>query len=501
MMKEPEIKLFGRKILLPENVRVVAGREYFGESSDESSNGSGGGVDCDRCSELSIGQQGGDRGKGDGEAKQEQAVEDQAAGELSETTEQDEDQNPGAAEESQDTKALSESDDNPKTPSIDDDVVSANHPKTENEESGATNAQGKTLKKPDKILPCPRCNSMDTKFCYYNNYNVNQPRHFCKSCQRYWTDGGTMRNVPVGAGRRKNKNSASNCRHITISEALQAARIDAPNGFHHLKFKPNGTVLSFGPDSPLCESMASALNLAEKRASNGVRNGYYKVDQGGLVSSKHGESVDDCSIGASVTMSNSPADGGKNGLQQPVMQNINGFPSPVPCIPGVPWPFPWNSAVPLPAICPPGYPLPYYPAPFWNCGVANAWNVPWLSVPPPTANQKTTGSSPNSPLGKHSRNGELLKPNKYEGKEPLEPKNSESSIVVPKTLRIDDPEEAAKSSIWATLGIKYDSFSREGLFKALQPKGDQKKPMVTTSPLLQANPAALSRSISFQEGA
>jgi len=43
----------------------------------------------------------------------------------------------------------------------------------------------KVLKKPDKILPCPHCNSMDIKFCYYNNYNIKQPRHFCKSCQRY----------------------------------------------------------------------------------------------------------------------------------------------------------------------------------------------------------------------------------------------------------------------------------------------------------------------------
>ncbi|KAG0447674.1 hypothetical protein HPP92_028201 [Vanilla planifolia] len=50
--------------------------------------------------------------------------------------------------------------------------------------------EGKILKKPDKVLPCPRCTSMDTKFCYYNNYNVNQPRHFCKNCQRYWTAGG-----------------------------------------------------------------------------------------------------------------------------------------------------------------------------------------------------------------------------------------------------------------------------------------------------------------------
>lgn len=67
-------------------------------------------------------------------------------------------------------------------------------------------------KKPDykdKVLPCPRCDSLETKFCYYNNYNVNQPRHFCKNCQRYWTAGGTLRNVPVGAGRRKNKHNTN----------------------------------------------------------------------------------------------------------------------------------------------------------------------------------------------------------------------------------------------------------------------------------------------------
>ncbi|XP_010279119.1 PREDICTED: dof zinc finger protein DOF1.5-like [Nelumbo nucifera] len=60
-------------------------------------------------------------------------------------------------------------------------------------------------KRAEKTIPCPRCKSMDTKFCYFNNYNVNQPRHFCKACQRYWTAGGTLRNVPIGAGRRKNK--------------------------------------------------------------------------------------------------------------------------------------------------------------------------------------------------------------------------------------------------------------------------------------------------------
>ncbi|GAV60617.1 zf-Dof domain-containing protein, partial [Cephalotus follicularis] len=60
-------------------------------------------------------------------------------------------------------------------------------------------------KRPDEIIACPRCKSMETKFCYFNNYNVNQPRHFCKGCQRYWTAGGVLRNVPVGAGRWKTK--------------------------------------------------------------------------------------------------------------------------------------------------------------------------------------------------------------------------------------------------------------------------------------------------------
>ncbi|CAA6656603.1 unnamed protein product [Spirodela intermedia] len=54
-------------------------------------------------------------------------------------------------------------------------------------------------------LRCPRCDSSNTKFCYYNNYSLSQPRHFCKACKRYWTRGGTLRNVPVGGGCRKNK--------------------------------------------------------------------------------------------------------------------------------------------------------------------------------------------------------------------------------------------------------------------------------------------------------
>ncbi|KAI9071314.1 hypothetical protein K1719_046722 [Acacia pycnantha] len=65
-----------------------------------------------------------------------------------------------------------------------------------NEATKISNAEEfKMMKKPDKIQQCPRCNNMDTKFCYFNNYNVNQPRHFCKSCHGYWTVGGAMRNL------------------------------------------------------------------------------------------------------------------------------------------------------------------------------------------------------------------------------------------------------------------------------------------------------------------
>ncbi|KAK6932680.1 Zinc finger, Dof-type [Dillenia turbinata] len=85
------------------------------------------------------------------------------------------------------------------------------HPETSTEKRSTTatatssSSTSSTTTSTDKIIPCPRCKSMETKFCYFNNYNVNQPRHFCKGCQRYWTAGGALRNVPVGAGRRKAK--------------------------------------------------------------------------------------------------------------------------------------------------------------------------------------------------------------------------------------------------------------------------------------------------------
>ncbi|KAG2321057.1 hypothetical protein Bca4012_055932 [Brassica carinata] len=61
--------------------------------------------------------------------------------------------------------------------------------------------------------PCPRCASSNTKFCYYNNYSLSQPRYFCKGCRRYWTKGGSLRNIPVGGGCRKRSRSRRQSSH------------------------------------------------------------------------------------------------------------------------------------------------------------------------------------------------------------------------------------------------------------------------------------------------
>ncbi|KAL9275350.1 Dof zinc finger protein DOF5.1-like protein [Drosera capensis] len=73
--------------------------------------------------------------------------------------------------------------------------------------SMAERARMANIPMPEAALKCPRCESTNTKFCYFNNYSLSQPRHFCKTCRRYWTRGGALRSVPVGGGCRRNKRS------------------------------------------------------------------------------------------------------------------------------------------------------------------------------------------------------------------------------------------------------------------------------------------------------
>ncbi|KAJ8441351.1 hypothetical protein Cgig2_024863 [Carnegiea gigantea] len=213
-------------------------------------------------------------------------------------------------------------------------------------------------KKPDKILRCGRCSSMNTKFCYFNNYNVNQPRHFCKNCQRYWTAGGTMRNMP----------------HLVISAP--------PNELIDQALRPNGSLITFGSNSPHSESMPPTLNLVETPQS-------YTPN-------------------------------GKENLG--FLSNAN-----------LTWtPIPLESRFPVPL---------YSTLP--KCAPAT-WNLEWVSTPQNFRDQSSLATSSNSSsLGKHARDGSMEKV-------------GNQGLGILKTLRINYLNEAAKSSMWGTLGIKND---------------------------------------------
>ncbi|KAM3391373.1 hypothetical protein ACQJBY_012822 [Aegilops geniculata] len=85
------------------------------------------------------------------------------------------------------------------------DAAEQEHPLAQ--ESAVTKKNGQSQQQPK--LECPRCSSTDTKFCYYNNYSTAQPRHYCRTCRRYWTHGGTLRKVPVGGACRRGSGSSS----------------------------------------------------------------------------------------------------------------------------------------------------------------------------------------------------------------------------------------------------------------------------------------------------
>lgn len=352
------------------------------------------------------------------------------------------------------------------------------------------------LKKPDKILPCPRCSSMDTKFCYFNNYNINQPRHFCKKCQRYWTAGGAMRNVPVGAGRRKNKNvlAASNF----LQRVRAALPVDTFCSSPCPPVKTNGTVLSFGHDA------SSTLDLAEHLKDNRIpiarsRNARDNPSMGScseVVSSNR----NDKDQRNDITVEKSA-----NGVQQQHPAGMNG---------GTMWPY---GCTPSPAAYyTSGIAIPIYPgAPgpgYWGCMVPGAWSLPWPVQCQPQALSSPTSapsvSSAPSPLtlGKHPRD-QADEGNRGHG-------NGNGKVWVPKTIRIDNADEVARSSIRSLFGIKGDDRDEQisgtsgqklatSVFEPKQHEAKMAKhaEAITSLPLLHhANPVALTRSVIFHEG-
>lgn len=319
--------------------------------------------------------------------------------------------------------------DEPKTPTTN------KEPKNpENDEQSETNeSQEKILEKPHKIIPCPRCNSMDTKFCYYNNYNVNQPRYFCRNCQRYWTEGGNRRNVPVGSGRRKSKASFwPHYHHLMVSEA------DMANVLHQNNSRTN-------PNPIVLES------LSFKKLENGNQVDPNLVRREGDLSTPQ-----------------LPSFGAPPWLYHP----------------WYPMPQPTNST-----LGPSNLPVAFYTSPaYWGCPLPRNWNSAPCNMPPT--------------LGKHSREGDMLKPlvSKIQGSAKND--NLQKQVRIPKTLRIDDPSETSRSLILSRLGIKHDendSVKMGGHWKTLRSKCDEVNLGDEKSLVLQANPAAFSRSLNFHE--
>ncbi|KAK1404580.1 Cyclic dof factor 2 [Heracleum sosnowskyi] len=336
----------------------------------------------------------------------------------------------------------------------------------------------KLLKKPDKIIPCPRCTSLETKFCYFNNYNVNQPRHFCRNCQRYWTDGGNMRKVAVGAGRRKNKQLGTQylqglVPHVTI----QCATDKNPDIVvdHHVKTREeslktskalaeNEKMLEYDSEKPQCETMGALVlkdwipgadigsveEIKEEQSQcgssltsvhddethqkafqdeQGVFSGSCKI----LIprqpfpcfstpqrSSTWNPYWNSTSLRATCPMvvaqfSSEPTDHSNDTKTD----KINWFSSPVMAVHG---------------LCPPNIPMQFVPASYWGL---SCWPISTSNIP--LAESRTNSKI----TGKHPRDEGLIDAEK-----------SKKRVIVPKTLRVDDPGEALKSTVWKTLGIE-----------------------------------------------
>ncbi|XP_047312016.1 dof zinc finger protein PBF-like [Impatiens glandulifera] len=124
---------------------------------------------------------------------------------------------------------------------------------------------------PQPLQNCPRCDSTNTKFCYYNNYSLSQPRYFCKTCRRYWTQGGTLRNVPVGGGCRKGKRAKTS--GTTATSSLDSPRRLLP---------PLPTVPQPQPAAPVSSSsqlVGTMTSLGRKEMGNvnvSPMNPYYQ---------------------------------------------------------------------------------------------------------------------------------------------------------------------------------------------------------------------------------
>ncbi|XP_034592647.1 cyclic dof factor 1 [Setaria viridis] len=295
---------------------------------------------------------------------------------------------------------------------------------TKNDADGS--GKEKEFKKPDTVLPCARCNSMRTKFCYFNNYNANQPRHYyCKDCKRYWTDGGTLRDVPVGSARRKNR---SNANGDVAGTSRRRSRVFKPLAIPGPAAEESGAATTSGSEMVLGKPLCPAHNTEEQKNSTDlVGPGDNKEEKSCLSSAvaPSGSSDNSGSNSAAVTASTQSSTDGTQELVNSGVSRLLLMPTTMP-----------GPGIRAPAVTFPQVPFYWSCIPGWPNGASS---VPWpgssgTTLPPVPA------CSGSLALGKH----------------PREEEEAEKTFWVPKALRVTDPEEAAKSTIWASLGIKPD---------------------------------------------
>lgn len=125
----------------------------------------------------------------------------------------------------------------------------------------ADRARMAKIPQPEVALKCPRCESTNTKFCYYNNYSLSQPRHYCKACRRYWTRGGALRNVPVGGGCRRNKKSKSSNSNNNTSKSTSVSANNKQMGSSSSSENNNNMLGNLPQQMPQSPFMASLQNF------------------------------------------------------------------------------------------------------------------------------------------------------------------------------------------------------------------------------------------------
>ena len=132
--------------------------------------------------------------------------------------------------------------------------------------------KGPKLPQEEQHLRCPRCESTNTKFCYYNNYNLSQPRHFCKDCRRYWTKGGALRNIPVGGGTRKNSKRTSSAPSSSTKRSVNTlpSRAAIVTPISAVQFpKMEDIPSAFDPDRQLLDFTGSFSSLLTSHGNFG----------------------------------------------------------------------------------------------------------------------------------------------------------------------------------------------------------------------------------------